>query len=70
MANAKAAGATGIVIGNNNVDPPAGFTGDPALYGVMVSQADGAKFKSATGAATVSVTRRRRLRPAPTPPAG
>ena len=25
VANAKAAGATGIVIGNNNVDPPAGF---------------------------------------------
>ena len=27
VANAKTAGATGIVIGNNNVDPPAGFTG-------------------------------------------
>lgn len=56
VANAKAAGATGIVIGNNNVDPPAGFTGDPALYGVMVSQADGSRFKSGTGAKTVSVT--------------
>ncbi|NYE38703.1 Zn-dependent metalloprotease [Nocardioides cavernae] len=56
VANAKAAGATGIVIGNNNVDPPAGFTGDPALYGVMVSQADGAKFKSTADPVTVSVT--------------
>ncbi len=56
VANAKAAGATGIVIGNNNVDPPAGFTGDPALYGVMVSQADGSRFKTGTGAKTVSVT--------------
>ncbi|RYB92008.1 hypothetical protein EUA93_18055 [Nocardioides oleivorans] len=55
VANAKAANAAGIVIGNNNVDPPAGFTGDPALYGVMVSQADGTKFKSTTGAVTVSV---------------
>jgi Zn-dependent metalloprotease len=56
VANAEAAGATGIVIGNNNVDPPAGFTGDPDLYGVMVSQADGAKFKGASGPVSVSVT--------------
>lgn len=56
VANAKTAGATGIVIGNNNSDIPAGFTGDPALYGVMVSQADGAKFKSATAPVKVSVT--------------
>jgi Zn-dependent metalloprotease len=56
VANAKTAGATGIVIGNSNSDIPAGFTGDPALYGVMVSQADGAKFKSATAPVTVSVT--------------
>ncbi|MBD3914716.1 M4 family metallopeptidase [Nocardioides hwasunensis] len=55
VAQAKAANAAGIVIGNNNVDPPAGFTGDPALYGVMVSQADGNKFKSVTGSVTVSV---------------
>ena len=56
VANAEAAGATGIVIGNNNVDPAAGFTGDPDLYGVMVSQADGAKFKSTTAVKTVRVT--------------
>ena len=56
VANAETAGATGIVIGNNNVDPPAGFTGDPDLYGVMVSQADGAKFKSTTAVKTVRVT--------------
>ena len=56
VANAEAAGATGIVIGNNNVDPPAGFTGDPDLYGVMVSQADGAKFKSTSSPVSVSVT--------------
>ncbi|WP_416958033.1 M4 family metallopeptidase [Nocardioides sp. T5] len=55
VANAKTAGATGIVIGNNNVDPPAGFSGDPALYGVMVSQADGAKFKSTANPVSVAV---------------
>ncbi len=55
VATAKAAGATGIVIGNNNVDPPAGFTGDPDLFGAMITQADGARIKSA-GEVTVSVT--------------
>lgn len=56
VANAESAGATGIVIGNNNVDPPGGFSGDPDLYGVMVSQADGARFKGATGPVSVSVS--------------
>lgn len=55
VTNAKNAGATGIVIGNNNVDPPAGFSGDPALYGVMVTQADGVKFKTAGGPVSVTV---------------
>ena len=56
VANAEAAGATGIVIGNSNIDPPAGFTGDPDLYGAMVSQADGTKFKTAGGPVSVSVS--------------
>ena len=56
VANAETAGATGIVIGNNNVDVPAGFTGDPDLYGAMVSQADGQRIKTAGGPVTVSVS--------------
>ena len=55
VANAKTAGATGIVIGNNNTDIPAGFSGDPDLYGVMVGQADGTRIKSA-GEVTATVT--------------
>lgn len=55
VANAKTAGATGIVIGNNNADIPAGFSGDAALYGAMVGQADGDRIKAA-GTVSVSVT--------------
>ncbi len=56
VANAKAAGATGIVVGNNNVDSPSAFTGDPTMYGAMVSQLDGTKFKTAGGPVGVAVT--------------
>ncbi len=55
VANAKTAGATGIVVGNNNIDPPGGFTGDAALYGAMVTQADGTRIKTA-GTVSVAVT--------------
>ncbi|WP_169570659.1 M4 family metallopeptidase [Nocardioides insulae] len=48
-ANAEAAGASGIVVGNTNADAPISMSGDADIYGVMVAQADGAKFKTAGG---------------------
>lgn len=52
--NADAAGATGIVVGNSNVDFPISMSGTADIPGVMVSQADGARFKSA-GTTTVRI---------------
>lgn len=54
--NAAAAGADGVVIGNNDPDAPAPFSpsGDADIYGLMVSTADGAKFKQA-GTANITV---------------
>ena len=55
--NAEAAGATGIVIGQNSADPPFPVSGRSDLYGVMVSQADGTKFKTAgAGDTAINVT--------------
>ncbi|MCY7395078.1 MAG: M4 family metallopeptidase [Nocardioides sp.] len=54
--NAEAAGATGIVVGTNNVDLPPAISGQSELYGVAVSQADGTRFKSVDGPVSVSVT--------------
>lgn len=53
---AEAAGATGIVIGNNDPEDPAPFSpsGSAGIYGLMVSTADGAKFKTA-GTANITV---------------
>ncbi|WP_134741562.1 M4 family metallopeptidase [Nocardioides sp. 503] len=54
-AAAEAAGATGIIIGNNAAgEPPFSPSGQADIYGVMIGQADGAKIKGATG--TVNVT--------------
>ncbi|GAA4381635.1 hypothetical protein GCM10023146_43390 [Nocardioides caricicola] len=52
--HAEAAGATGIVIGNNVPDPPSSPVGTADIYGVMIDQASGAKIKGATG--TVNIT--------------
>lgn len=52
--NAVAAGATGIVIGNNNVDFPISPAGTATIPGVMVGQDDGVVFK-ANGTSTVSI---------------
>ncbi|HRD60412.1 M4 family metallopeptidase [uncultured Nocardioides sp.] len=54
--NAVAAGATGIVIGNNTIGVPPNVAGTaPAgFYGTAVTQADGTRFKTA-GTAQVSV---------------
>ncbi len=54
-ANADAAGATGIVVGDNAPDrAPISMSGAADIYGLMVTQADGAKIKSAT--TTVNMT--------------
>ncbi|MDQ4053186.1 MAG: M4 family metallopeptidase [Actinomycetota bacterium] len=50
---AAAAGATGIVVGNNAAGLPITMSGTSTLPGLMVTQADGARFKRA---GTVNVT--------------
>ncbi len=45
--NAENAGAIGIVVGNTTTGALGSIAGDSDLYGVMVSNADGAKFKQA-----------------------
>jgi Zn-dependent metalloprotease len=50
---AEAAGATGIVVGNNAQGLPTSMSGVADIPGVMVTQADGARFKQA---GTVNVT--------------
>ncbi|CAM3486557.1 M4 family metallopeptidase [Nocardioides zeicaulis] len=47
IANAEDAGAIGIVVGNTTTGALGSIAGDSDLYGVMVSNADGAKFKQA-----------------------
>ncbi|MEP9383094.1 M4 family metallopeptidase [Nocardioides cheoyonin] len=50
IANAQDAGATGIVFGNNVAGTPISVAGGPDdLYGLMVTQADGTRIKSAGG---------------------
>ncbi|WP_126688165.1 M4 family metallopeptidase [Nocardioides ferulae] len=53
--NAEEAGATGIVIGNNDPEAPEPFSisGTADIYGVMVSTSDAAKFREA---GTLNVT--------------
>lgn len=47
IANAEDAGAEGIVVGNTATGALGSIAGDSDIYGVMVSNADGAKFKNA-----------------------
>jgi Zn-dependent metalloprotease len=47
IANAEDAGAIGIVVGNTPSGALGSIAGESDLYGVMVSNEDGAKFKSA-----------------------
>ena len=50
------AGATGIVVGNNAPGrPPISIAGDSDLYGLMVTQADGTRIKSATSTVNMTV---------------
>ncbi|MDR7255211.1 Zn-dependent metalloprotease [Nocardioides sp. BE266] len=49
IANAEDAGATGIVVGNTPTGALGSIAGESDLYGVMVSNADGTKFKNAGG---------------------
>jgi Zn-dependent metalloprotease len=54
-ANAQAAGATGLIVGDNVAGrEPISMSGDADIYGLMIRQEDGTKIKSATG--TVNVT--------------
>lgn len=56
IANAKAAGATGIVFGDNAPNrPPGSVAGVSDIYGLMVTQADGTKIKSAGGVLNITV---------------
>jgi len=54
--NAVAAGATGIVMGDNVPDrAPIAIPGVADIYGVMVTNADGVKIKSAAGPVNITV---------------
>jgi Zn-dependent metalloprotease len=56
VAHAEDAGATGIVVGQNNPDEaPFSITDDSDIYGVMVAMADGTRIKSATGTVNMTV---------------
>ena len=54
--NAKAAGAVGIVVGDNAPDRvPGSMAGTSTIYGVMVTQADGTRIKGAATTVTATV---------------
>ena len=54
--NAEAAGATGIIFGDNVADrPPISVAGVSDLYGLMVTQADGTKIKSVAGPVNMTI---------------
>lgn len=54
--NAEAAGATGIVFGDNAPDrEPISVAGVSELYGLMVTQADGTKIKSVPGPVNMTI---------------
>jgi Zn-dependent metalloprotease len=52
--HAEAAGATGIIVGNND-SAIGSISGDSPLYGAMVSKADGTRIKTA-GTDTINIT--------------
>ena len=47
--NAEAAGATGIIVGQNTTGPPSGMAGSANIPGLMITQAKGAAIKGASG---------------------
>lgn len=53
--NAIAAGAEGLVFGNNAAGIPPSVAGTGDIYGVAVSLADATRFKSAGGPVTISI---------------
>ena len=54
--NAEAAGATGIIFGDNVANrPPISVAGVSDLYGLMVTQADGTKIKSVAGPVNMTI---------------
>lgn len=54
-ANAEAAGATGIVIGQNLEDPPFSPSGSANIYGVMIPKVNGDAIKAATETVNLTV---------------
>ncbi|MAS54595.1 MAG: hypothetical protein CMJ44_08230 [Pimelobacter sp.] len=54
--NAEAAGATGIVIGNNVAGVPFAVAGTADISGIMVTKADGQRFKDAGETVTITIT--------------
>lgn len=54
--NAVAAGAIGLVVGNNQPGLPLSMAGTVDIYGVMVSQADGTRIKAAGGPVTATLS--------------
>ncbi|NPC96768.1 M4 family metallopeptidase [Nocardioides sp. zg-DK7169] len=55
-ANAESAGATGIVVGNNDpAGAPISMSGSADIYGLMIRTADGAKIKAATEPVNITV---------------
>lgn len=55
IANAEAAGAIGIVVGNSATGALGSMADDSDIYGVMVSYADGQKFKAANGPVSFTI---------------
>ncbi|HET9419956.1 MAG TPA: M4 family metallopeptidase [Nocardioides sp.] len=56
IANAEAAGATGIMVGDNApARPPISIAGVSDIYGLMVTQADGTKIKSVPGPVNMTI---------------
>lgn len=55
--NATAAGAQGLIVGNNTGTAPPGMAGDGTIYTLGVSMADGTRIKSVDGPTTMSILR-------------
>ena len=56
--SAMAAGATGIIVGNNAATAPISMSGTGTIPGLMITQAKGTEIKTAAGTGTVTATMR------------
>ena len=55
--NAKAAGAVGLVLGDNRPEAPFSPSGTGDIPGILVTQADGTRIKSVTGPVSMQIQR-------------